>query len=141
MGEAPPASGRFFYAEDSGLYRAFRDAWLAAHPDGESLGFLPSFRARGWFLTDLCPDPVDRLAPALRRAAREAAEPRLARTLRRLDPERVLVVVRAVLPNARRAAAAAGWAGPLDVLSYPGRWTAHRRAFARGLARILAADG
>jgi hypothetical protein len=27
IGESPPASGRFFYRQDSGLYRAIRDAF------------------------------------------------------------------------------------------------------------------
>ena len=32
VGEAPPASGRFFYQADSGLYRAIREAFVKAFP-------------------------------------------------------------------------------------------------------------
>ena len=32
VGEAPPASGRFFYHADSGLYRAIRDTFVTAFP-------------------------------------------------------------------------------------------------------------
>src|SRR5215475_10648558 len=32
IGEAPPASGRFFYSRNSGLYRAMREAFAAIAP-------------------------------------------------------------------------------------------------------------
>src|SRR5277367_4761993 len=68
IGEAPPASGRFFYQEDSGLYRAIRAAFQAADPSISDEGFLSLFQDSGCYLIDACGQPVDRLGPASRRA-------------------------------------------------------------------------
>ena len=59
--EAPPASGRFFYRCNSGLYRAIRGAFVAAFPTLHDLEFLESFQALGCYLVDLCDKPIDRL--------------------------------------------------------------------------------
>src|SRR6202041_2824409 len=61
VGEAPPASGRFFYRGDSGLYRAVRDTFKIVDPSIHDEDFLAAFQALGCYLIDLCPDPVDRL--------------------------------------------------------------------------------
>ncbi len=139
IGEGPPASGRFFYRADSGLYRATRDAFDAAFPAARQAPFLEDFRARGAFLVDLCPEPVDRLAPAARRRARRRSEPRLARIVRAVRPEAVVVLARSIAPNVRRALGQARWSGPLLELSYPGRWKRHRLAFLRDLTPWLRA--
>jgi hypothetical protein len=137
VGEAPPASGRFFYAGDSGLHRAVRDAFAEAFPSSRAARFLDSFRARGCYLVDLCREPVDRQGAPARRRARREGEPRLARLVRRLRPVTVIVVVRDIAPNVRRALDAAGWSGRLVALAYPGRWKRHRDAFVRDLPPIL----
>lgn len=137
VGEAPPASGRFFYAGDSGLYRAVREAFEAAFPARRGSRFLDSFRARGCYLVDLCRDPVDRLAPPARRRARRDGEPRLVRFVRRTRPETVIVVVRSIAPNVRRVLAEAGFIGRRAELAYPGRWKRHREAFRRDLPPLL----
>ena len=53
VGEAPPASGLFFYRADSGLYRAIRSAFVTAFPALRSEDFLASFQALGCYLVDL----------------------------------------------------------------------------------------
>src|ERR1700720_3952865 len=50
VGEAPPASGRFFYRADSGLYHAIRSAFVGAFPSVRSADFLDSFQALGCYL-------------------------------------------------------------------------------------------
>ncbi len=137
VGEAPPASGRFFYAGDSGLYRAIRDAFGAAFPGGRPARFLDAFRARGCYLVDLCPRPVDRLGASARQRARRSGEARLAGFVHRTRPEAVVVVVRSIAPNVRRALARAGWTGRSVELAYPGRWKRHRDAFLRDLPPFL----
>jgi hypothetical protein len=52
IGEAPPVSGRFFYQADSGLYRAFRETFVAAFPSLQPPEFLAEFRALGCYLVD-----------------------------------------------------------------------------------------
>ncbi len=137
IGEAPPASGRFFYQADSGLYRAIRDSFANVFGTIRGDNFLDSFRALGCYLVDLCGKPVDRLGNAARRRARRRGEARLTETIRRFRPEIVVLVIRAISPNVRRAEERAKWSGRHIELSYPGRWYRHRVVFLRTLARFL----
>jgi len=137
VGEAPPASGRFFYQADSGLYRAIRGAFIAALPDLGEDGFLDSFRTLNCYLVDLCGRPVDRLDPAQRKQARIEGEIPLGRIIRRLQPNIVITVVRAIAPNVTRAQQLSNWMGVHLVLPYPGRWKQHRAAFDELLIPVL----
>jgi uracil-DNA glycosylase len=137
VGESPPASGRFFYQADSGLYRAIREAFVKAFPNLREADFLKSFRKRGCYLVDLCDHPVDRVQPKARRKACRAGEPRLTKTIRTLRPRNVIVIVRAIAPNVRRSEQLANWSGRHVELPYPGRWIRHRATFTRQLIPIL----
>ena len=139
VGEAPPASGRFFYHADSGLYRAIRDTFVAAIPSLQSSKdeFLESFRAMGCYLVDLCGKPVDRMDSRSRRCICKAGETRLARRLRQLRPKIVITVVLSIGRNVRRAEACAMWSGQHMELPYPGRWYRFRMAFRRKLTPLL----
>jgi hypothetical protein len=137
VGEAPPASGRFFYQADSGLYRAMRDAFVDACPNVGEDDFLESFRELGCYLVDLCGKPVDRLAPKQRKRACLNGEVRLARILQQLRPRIVVVVVRSIAANVRRSERRAGWSSRHIELPYPGRWHHHRMAFLGKLTSLL----
>jgi hypothetical protein len=138
VGEAPPVSGRFFYAEDSGLFRAVREAFVSAFPEtGNHSSFLEVFRGASCAFTDLCDRPVDHLRPAARRVRRDASESRLAAEIAATRPRALVTVVRAIEPNVRRAAARAEWEGELRVLPYPGRWVQARSRFVAALAPAL----
>jgi uracil DNA glycosylase superfamily protein len=137
VGESPPASGRFFYHADSGLYRAIREAFMKAFPDLREADFLESFRGMGCYLVDLCERPVDRLKTKARRAACLAGEPSLSRTLGNLRPQVVIAVVRSIAENVTRSEHRAGWTGTHVELPYPGRWIRHRKAFVEELGRLL----
>ena len=139
IGESPPASGRFFYQGDSGLYRAMRDAFLQADPSITDDGFLAAFQSSGCYLIDTCLHPVDDLDPQPRRAACLAAEPSLARQIREQQPDAIVVLLRSIRDNVRRAVAAAGWCGPIIEVPYPGRWAGHRKVFLEKLAPHLLA--
>jgi hypothetical protein len=137
IGEAPPASGRFFYRRDSGLYRAIRDAFRAIDPSITDETFLPIFQRSGCYLIDLCPQPVDHLDGQSRRLAHVASEPSLCRRIKRLQPQSIVILVRSVRRNVERAACCAGWHGRLTDLPYPGRWVRHRKIFLDALAPQL----
>ena len=139
VGEAPPASGRFFYHADSGLYRAIRDTFVTAFPSLRSSKgkFLETFRAMGCYLLDLCGEPVDQMNLHLRRCICLEGEARLARRLRKLRPMMIVTVVRSIGSNVRRAEAAAGWCGLHLELPYPGRWHHFRMTFRRKLTPLL----
>jgi hypothetical protein len=134
IGESPPASGRFFYRGDSGLYRAVRDLFQTADPSVSEENFLYRFRECGCYLIDTCPDPVNHLDPQARRAACVAGEPSLVRDIRRLQPETIVSLMRSIRDCIDRAAAKANWCGPILDVPYPGRWIRHRRVF---MAKLL----
>jgi hypothetical protein len=129
IGESPPASGRFFYRADSGLYRAVRNLFHTADSSITDSNFLLRFQECGCYLIDACTDPVDNLEPKARRAACLAGEPSLSRRIRSLQPEMIVSLVRSIRGNIERAAAKADWHGPLIDVPYPGRWIRHREIF------------
>jgi hypothetical protein len=137
VGESPPASGRFFYQADSGLYRAIREAFAKASPNLREVNFLKSFRDLGCYLVDLCEQPVDRLQPKARRQAHVNGEPHLTKIFRNLRPKVVIVVVRSIARNVKRSELQAHWSGQHAELPYPGRWIRHRIVFIEELARLL----
>lgn len=137
VGESPPASGRFFYQADSGLYRAVRDTFATAFLLLPKSEFLDSFRSLGCYLVDLCGQPVDHMTRDARECACRAGEVRLARTIRELHPKIMVAVVRSIRQNVRRAQARAGWSDVYLELPYPGQWQRHRFEFERQLVPLL----
>jgi hypothetical protein len=137
IGEAPPASGKFFYQADSGLYRAVRDAFQLIDPSVTGANFLSIFRAAGCYLIDLCGRPVDQLDRAARHTVCREGEPSLCRILQELQPERIATVVRSIRGNVERAVSCAGWKGDFLDLPYPGRWWRHKEIFLAQLAPVL----
>ena len=140
VGESPPASGRFFYQGDSGLYRAMREAFQRIDSSITDANFLSRFQASGCYLIDLCPQPVDHLAAKARLAACVTGEASLSRTLVKHHPPIIVTVLRSIESNVRRAATAADWKGSFLHLPYPGRWASHKDVFVRGLAATLDAQ-
>jgi hypothetical protein len=137
VGESPPASGRFFYQADSGLYCAVRETFHTAFPFLKKTAFLDSFRALGCYLVDLCGDPVDNMTRDARLNACRSGEVRLARMIRTLRPEIIITVVRSIGENVRRAWEQAAWSGTHLELPYPGRWHRARLQFSQQLAPLL----
>lgn len=137
MGESPPASGRNFYHADSGLYRAMREAFVAADARFDTGDFLAAFRNAACYLIDLCPEPVDRLAAPDRRRACRTCEAQLAEAISRLRPEAIITLVRSIEANVARAIEKACWNGPALSLPYPGRWASHRSIFVSSLRVAL----
>jgi hypothetical protein len=137
VGEAPPASGRFFYQGDSGLYRAVRQAFIDADPSIADSDFLKTFHSLGCYLVDLCGRPVDRLNRRNRARICREGENSLAKTIEKLKPAVIISVVRSIEANVRRAQAQAGWKGVHIEVPYPGRWHRHRNGFLRILVPRL----
>ncbi len=137
VGESPPASGRFFYHANSGLYRAIRKAFISAIPSLEEGEFLKHFEQLGCYLVDLCPNPVDRLDGRDRIRACTQNELRLVKAIKQLQPEIIVSVVRSISENLERAITRANWAGRHLNLPYPGRWRHHQIEFEEGLVPVL----
>ena len=137
IGEAPPASGKFFYRGDSGLYRAFRAAFQLIDPSIADADFLRVFQASGCYLVDLCGRPVDQLPPASRRTVCIQGEVALCRSLKTLQPETIVAVLHSIRANVDRVITCAGWHGRRLDLPYPGRWKQYREVFIAQLTPLL----
>src|SRR4051794_2820337 len=72
VGESRPANGTFFYRGDSRLAKYTSQAMGVAGKTPSI--FLQAFRSAGYFLIDLCPEPVNRLRGRERRTARSMGE-------------------------------------------------------------------
>jgi hypothetical protein len=137
VGESPPASGRFFYSANSGLYRAMWAAFQIADPGVDDENFLSMFCSRGCYLTDLCHEPVDHLEPALRREMCRRGEKSLARDITRFQPDIIAPVLRSIVGNVENAIGRADWCGQTPQFPYPGRWSRHRKAFIDALVPVI----
>lgn len=137
VGESPPASGRFFYSSNSGLYRALRDTFLKVFPEIKQEQFLHSFSESGCYLVDLCGKPVDKLDAISRRQACKAGEPRLAAIVRQLRPQAIVTLTRSIAQNVERVKERAAWQGVSLQVPYPGRWKKHRLRFEEELIPLL----
>jgi hypothetical protein len=137
IGESPPASGRFFYSANSGLYRAMRMAFQRAGSTVDDKNFLAMFQERGCYLTDLCLEPVDHLGPDERRALRREGEKHLARQLKRFRPVIIGPVLRSIIRNVENAVSLAHWHGQIVQFPYPGRWSRDRETFIKALVPII----
>jgi len=137
IGESPPASGRFFYQRDSGLYRAMRDTFRSVDASVDDENFLDVFQSSGCYLIDLSPEPVDHLEAIPRKAVCRNSEGALSRTISQLQPAMIATLLRSIEGNVATAASRAAWHGPLLHLPYPGRWSRHRDAFIESLAPVI----
>lgn len=136
VGESRPAGGTFFYLENSILFQATREAFLRVRVDVEPGAFLREFMAAGCYLEDLCDHPVNRLAEREREAARAAAVPGLIHRLRGLEPDVVIVVMRAIADDVRRALSGAGLGSvPVEVVPFPRK--KHRATYVREMSEYF----
>jgi hypothetical protein len=128
VGESP-AGGIFFYRANSKLYSATREAFEAAIPAlRKEPDFLGAFKRLGCYLEDLSPVPVnhldfgDRERRRERRALRRHGIEPLAGRIRPWAPRVVAIVVKDIVPDARKALALADKAGTERVdLPFPAR--------------------
>lgn len=143
IGESPPAGGTFFYLANSKLCEATKEAFRSALPDlVRGPNFLERFAKLGCYLDDLCLEPVNHLkldnplAKAKRLRLREQGEAPLAGRMRDLGPRHVVVVMKGIEENVRRALDLAQLDVALDPLPFPGR-TAYRDRYVDDLVEIL----
>lgn len=142
VGESRPAGGTFFYARDSLLYHATRDAFLEVY--GEACGRESSFpeflKRRGYYVADLCPEPVNKLPRAAREHAREKGIAPLASLITDATPSVVVVVMLEIVPYVTRALREATRneqtpLAPIHQLPFPR--SEHRARYVRELSALL----
>jgi hypothetical protein len=142
VGEAPPASGRYFYRADSMMFEATRDAFEGScGPMPAGSAFLERFADAGCWLWDLNPAPTDLLPEAKRLVVASRGEAALADQLVSLQPVHVVAVLERIETNVRNAMAQAHSDATLTVLPFPrrgpGRVSRAYLSFVGGLGKLL----
>jgi hypothetical protein len=135
VGEAPPASGTFFYAGNSQVYRYLKEA-LSAHLDQPD-DFLAAFAARGYFLDDLVQQPVDQISPKERGAVFTKNVPLLAQRIAEYRPQMIVTILMRITPYVEAARRLAELEVPHHAVPFPG--TGQQGNFRRRMAEVLKA--
>jgi hypothetical protein len=113
VAESPPSSGGFFYfTQTIGKDHLFRETmkalelWPLRRPMRKNLDktrLLEEFSSKLFFLIDTCDTPVDRLSPKARMMWIAQEAPGLARRVKALDPDSIVIVKKTVYRPVRHA--------------------------------------
>ena len=106
VAESPPTGGTFFYFENSNLYFAILDAFEGYFENisfKETTAFLNFFKSIGFYLEDLCLEPVNKLSKRERLKKRQGGIVRLSRIIRELSPRAVIILMKGIENQAREA--------------------------------------
>jgi len=131
VGESAPRSGKFFYTQNTGLYRAIQQVFKGSD------NFLTEFKARGFYLDDLSLIAVNGMAPKERREQCEASIPSLASRMKKYKPGAIVILVRSIDKWVRQAVTQAGLTVPIYSTTYPGRFQRLREQFQNEMAVII----
>jgi hypothetical protein len=129
VGESAPHGGTFFYNGDSGLFREIRKAF-----NGES-SFLDYFKQKGFYLDDLVLEPVNHLAPRVRRSLCKQSISSLAKRLKDYKPAAIVILLCSIEPMVLQAMREAGLLYEPFCTPYPGFGNQPR--FHRAMAEIV----
>jgi hypothetical protein len=110
VGESAPHGGRFFYDQNSGLFREMRKAFK-----GDDT-FLDDFKRNGFYLDDLALEPVNHLVNRDRISRLNQSIASFAKRLKNYRPEAIVILLMSIRPMVMKAISEAG-------LSYTPYWT------------------
>jgi len=108
VGESPPYGGKFFYNANTGLYKYTKEAFSRAiniewRDDAE---FLYYFRDHGFFLDDLCHEPVNQYKRGEgrnRQLKRQKSLPDFTTRMKKYNPENIIIVMKAIEKFVKKA--------------------------------------
>jgi hypothetical protein len=120
VGESAPIAGKFFYIGSTPM-KKYMLASLEENCPGA--GTMDGFVARGWYLIDLSPEPVNHLRgrSRARKDACKASRPCLAAQLTELQPQVIVSLFRSIDEDVEAAIAMAGCKAPMLKAPFPGR--------------------
>jgi hypothetical protein len=131
VGESAPQSGKFFYSQNTGLYRAMQQAFHANDH------FLAEFQAGGFYLDDLSLVPVNGMEPGERRRQCAASVASFSLRLVEYQPQTIVILLRSIDQWVREAVRRAGIRSTIYNVTYPGRFQNLRTQFQNEMAVIL----
>lgn len=111
IGESPPAGGTFFYFGNSNLYhytvKAFSSAYGQSFPTHKV--FFKYFKSSGFYLDDLCIEPVNNMVLKERKSHRMRGVSPLATRIKLYSPEVILCLMKGIEADVRAAVQQAGF--------------------------------
>ena len=139
VGESRPKQGTFFYNGDSNLFRYTLDVFCRVlDVKFESADeFLQYFRKAGYYLDDLCLDPVNNMHKKSRKLARKAGIHQLANIIKACSPKAVISLMKGIAPNVRRAVARSGVVLEQGFHCVPFPSMGHQLEYQTELGRVL----
>ena len=96
IGESPPQSGKFFYKEDSILYKYTREVFNLVYKGKYTTEFLEFFKSLGCYLDDLCHYPINNKSDEKRFAFRKQEIPSLATRIKEMQPKAIVIVMQGI---------------------------------------------
>ncbi len=130
IGESAPASGKFFYYENTNLFREMKRVFNA------DSNFLREFKALGFYLDDLVLEPVNHLDRKEKKNQHLSNVDSLAKRIASYNPEAIVVVGLGIESCVRLAASKSGFDGPIYGTAFPGR-PEHKQRFYTDMGEIL----
>lgn len=135
VGESIPAGGKFFYDANSRLYRATAEAFNEIYRCGKDHPFLTCFKKLGFYLEDLCLEPVNNLDPKTRYNKCQESVPILAKRIEEMRPSAIVVVMKDISHEVRQAAKQASLSDVrFEELPFP---SYHREGYIKELKEVL----
>lgn len=134
VGESMPAGGTFFYFENSNLYFHLRDVFLSNF-NWPKIDFLKYFKSNGFFLDDLCKQPINQLSSAEKTSARKSYEENLSIRIKEFNPNIILTTPKSIVKNVNRSIIRAGLNINNIILPFPAM--GHQNKFDKELDIII----
>jgi hypothetical protein len=105
VGESRPYGNTFFYAADSNLYNYMKEAFqthLEKH-FYSSNEFLSFIKEKGFYIDDLCLEPVNNLSNAEKNQKRDQYVDSLANRIKEYKPEAIVIVLKGIQNKVQKA--------------------------------------
>jgi len=106
IGESPPAKGDYFYFGGGNILLEYiRQAFVSVYGDkcGNGDDFLQFFKEKGYYLIDLSEEPINGKLEKERRQLRRDNVGSLAKRVAKLNPESVIIIMKAIEREVRAA--------------------------------------
>lgn len=101
VAESMPVGGNFFYFEIGDLFKYTKKTFIQNFNWAEQ-DFLKFFMSNGFYLDDLCLEPVNQLSDYTRKFARKAYEECLTKRIKKYEPLIVVTLLKSIAKNVKR---------------------------------------
>ncbi len=124
IGESIPYdrnNNRFFYHKNSNLYYSTLEVFEEIFPDLDDGNFLDRFKEMGFYLEDLCEEPVNQYKGVnefKKIALRKLYEKELSEKIKEYNPELIIILLKSIAANVQNAQKMVNMSIPFHVLKF-----------------------